>query len=154
MNSCPYKKDVVAYRTGFLTGGKKRIFEEHLKTCATCQQEMKIQETIHTTMTKQLDPGNIESYVISRVRLIKNIQPKLSWRYVFQIGVYVAAAITLLRVCVPALTELLFAGANTVLRLNEFFPSLSPGVLAGILLSIGVLFLATSGVMTWRVIKE
>lgn len=154
MNSCPHSKDVIAYCMGLLTGEKKRKFEEHVKTCVECQQEMKVQQAVNTTMVKQQDPGDIESFVISKVRLIRNMKPKFSWRYVFQVGIYVAAAITLLWVFVPKLANLLFVGERGISRVLEHFPSMPPGFFTAAGIGFGLLFILTGGWLTYKTLRE
>lgn len=139
---------------GLLGPDKKRVFEEHLRTCTFCQHEMQVQEALDRGLAARVDPGDIESFIIAKVRFIRNVKPRGSWQYLFQIGVYVAAAITLLWVFVPMLLKLIFAGETGVLKFIESFPALPHGLFTGILLGSGVVFLVTSGFLTYRTLRE
>ena len=139
---------------GLLYGAEKKVFEEHLRSCALCQKEMQVEGALDKVLSARLDPGEIETYILSRVRLLKNIQPKVSWLYVLQIGSYVAAAITLLWVFMPMIISLMAAGGEGIARLLESYPAMpSNGIPAGIV-GIGIIFALTSGLLAWRMMRE
>jgi hypothetical protein len=139
---------------GLLGSDRKRAFEEHLRTCTFCQHEMQVEEALDKGLAARVDPGDIESFIIAKVRLIRNVKPRGSWQYLFQIGVYVAAAITLLWVFVPMILNLIFAGETGMNRFIESFPAIPPGFFTAILLGFGALFVASSGILTWRIIRD
>jgi anti-sigma factor RsiW len=154
MNSCLYSKDIPAYRLGLLSDGKRKAFEEHLRTCTFCQHEMQVEAALDRELTARIDPGDIESFIIAKVRLIKNMQPRESWQYLFQVVSYVVTAMTLLWVFVPMILNLIFAGETGMTRFIENFPAVPHGLFTAILLGFGALFVASSGILTWRIIRD
>jgi len=154
MNSCQHKKDIIAYRMGLLTGDKKRAFEDHLRTCLICREDMKVEAALENNLATPVDPGNIESFIISKVRLIKNIQPQSSWQFLFQVGVYVVSAITLLRIFVPMIFSLFSAGEAGITKFIESFPAMPASAMPATVIGIGVLLALTSGILAYRTLRQ
>jgi hypothetical protein len=154
MNFCPFKKDIIAYRMGLLSGSKRTVFEEHLRTCTLCQQEIEIEGAMDEVLSERHDPGDIEVYILSRVRLLRNMQPKTSWTYFFKVGAYIAAASTLLWIVVPMIMSLLTAGGQGIAKILEGVPTMPQGLINLLLLGTGIVFALMSGILTWRTIRE
>ena len=52
-------EQVILYANGELEGTEKTAFEAHLKTCATCQQELKFLEATQNALTAKAAPEGV-----------------------------------------------------------------------------------------------
>jgi hypothetical protein len=139
---------------GMLSDVKKKELEEHLRTCKACQQEMKIAEMLSRDLATRVDPGDIESFIVSKVRLIKNIQPRSSWQYLLQIGGYVVTAVALLGTFLPRILDLIFIGESGFRSLLEHFPLMPSWLFGAFAVGVGLLFGLGSGLLTMRMLNE
>jgi hypothetical protein len=105
MNSCQHAKDVIAYQLGSLDNGERKRFEAHLKQCPGCQKEIQIEGIVKEELSQKLEPGLIEQHVLANLRLRKSIKPRLSWLYIFRMGIYALAMITGGLIVIPWLLE-------------------------------------------------
>jgi hypothetical protein len=115
---------------------------------------MQIEGAMDQVLSTRLDPGDIETYIVSKVRLLKNMRPKVSWQYILQVGSYVATAITLLWVFVPMIINLITAGGEGIRKWMESFPAMPAGAIPAMVVGLGVLFAITSGILTYKTLKE
>jgi len=139
---------------GLLSDEKKAAFEEHLRTCTMCQQEIQVQGVMDQVLSDRFDPGNIETFIVSKVRLIKNMKPENSWLYIFQVGAYVAAATTLLWIFIPFINNLITMGRVEIWKLIETYPSLPGGFSTAVFIGFAIIFILGSGILTYRVLRD
>ena len=120
MNSCPYSTKVVEYSLGLLKADEQKEFQTHLKQCAVCQREMKLEAVITDEFGKTMDPGHIENIVLAKLRLQRELNRGFSWGYAIRgIAYGMAAAILGIVFIPPLLTFLINSLSHIVTTIPE-----------------------------------
>ena len=94
-NSCQHNEKIVTYCLGLLSEKERKEFENHLQTCSLCQRELQIESGIEKVLGVELEPGFIESKVLTRVRLHQAKDMRSFWLYSLRMAIYGVAAIVL-----------------------------------------------------------
>ena len=105
MKSCPYVENIIAYRLGLLTEEKTRKFEDHLKICSLCQQELRIESAIDKELSVEFQPEFIENRVVARVQVRKAQDMRSFWLYALRMSVYGIVAMIVGMFFIPYILE-------------------------------------------------
>ncbi len=106
MNSCKHFDKVIDYRLHRLTDEREKEFEEHLESCTVCQHELAIERAIEEELSVQLDPGFIESRIMTRWRLRREQGIRSFWLYAYRVIVLGITAAVLAFILFPFLLRL------------------------------------------------
>ncbi len=105
MKSCQHAEKIVAYRLGLLAKEEIRDFEAHLKVCPVCQQELRIESAIEEELSVELQPGFIESRILSRVQVRKAQDMRSFWLYALRMAIYGIVAMVVGLFYIPFILE-------------------------------------------------
>lgn len=59
-------KDILLYESGELNAAQRQAFEQHLKTCASCQAQLKLMHSIESSLIAPAAPAALVERVLTR----------------------------------------------------------------------------------------
>jgi hypothetical protein len=124
MNSCKHLDRVIDYRLHRLTDEEEKEFEVHLESCAVCQHELAVERAIEEELSVKLDPGFIESKIMTRWRLRREQGIRSFWLYAYRVIVLGITAAVLAFILFPFLLR--FPIASGLERLLGGLPQINP----------------------------
>lgn len=75
-------KDVLLYAQGDLSAAEKMAFEAHLKTCPSCQAELKFLAKLDESLTPPAAPQRVVDQLFARTTRKKSVWARLKWKWV------------------------------------------------------------------------
>ncbi len=81
MNSCPEKKDLIAYCMDMLDQKKRKLIEEQAAICQHCRQVIQFESAIDKELSTRMDPGNIDDIILRKLRIYKDLRIRSWWFY-------------------------------------------------------------------------